>query len=219
MRELLDSYVPWKFGHGAILAGISLAFSNGLSKVFISGGMYKKALRPYGTHPDLDHLWSTEALTIEHFGHHVDRLAKISFLSRFPKSIERLRVCWVNTGNAYNCGKCEKCLRTMLSLHTINILHECKTFPKEIDLSVLENLYIEEKNHYRYFRENLVALQKQARSPELVKALERCLYKNEQPNIFVNVYRNIRRKIASIDARYFHGIAFMFIQKRVLRAI
>jgi hypothetical protein len=48
-------------------------------------------------------------------------------LSSHSEVLARLRVCWENLGN-YNCGLCEKCIRTMLGLRAIGV-DRCPTFP------------------------------------------------------------------------------------------
>jgi len=52
---------------------------------------------------------------------------KLRVLARYPESLARLRVCWENP-SAYNCGHCEKCVRTMLGLRALGVEH-CVAFP------------------------------------------------------------------------------------------
>ncbi len=68
----------------------------------------------YGSHPLLDPMWSTSQLEIHHSGCEANRGEKIAYLkTNFPQALRRLRVCWKPLSNAVNCGKCEKCLRTI----------------------------------------------------------------------------------------------------------
>jgi hypothetical protein len=46
----------------------------------------------------------------------VTRLEKIRRISTEPLVQRNLRVCWQNVAGSLNCGRCEKCVRTMLSL-------------------------------------------------------------------------------------------------------
>ena len=45
-----------------------------------------------------------------------------------------LRVCWQNVGTDLNCGRCEKCVRTMAMLAGAGVLDRCETFPDRVDL-------------------------------------------------------------------------------------
>jgi hypothetical protein len=39
-----------------------------------------------------------------------------------PVAHVTLRVCWLNPDQSNNCGRCEKCLRTMTSLAAAGVL-------------------------------------------------------------------------------------------------
>ena len=80
----------------------------------------------------LDPLWSTEGLTVVHDGCEADMFAKMAFVSRSPLVLETLRVC-PGFGNGYNCGRCMKCMRTMVALLQAGALDRCQTLPHEID--------------------------------------------------------------------------------------
>jgi hypothetical protein len=54
-------------------------------------------------------------------------MEKSRLLAQFPEVLSRLRVCWANLGD-YNCGHCEKCIRTMLGLKALGI-DRCEAFP------------------------------------------------------------------------------------------
>lgn len=54
-------------------------------------------------------------------------MEKLRGLIDHPEALSRLRVCWENQAN-YNCGLCEKCVRTMLGLRALGIQH-CAAFP------------------------------------------------------------------------------------------
>jgi len=51
---------------------------------------------------------------------------KLRLLVQYPEALARLRVCWEYLGD-YNCGHCEKCIRTMLGLRALNVDH-CAAF-------------------------------------------------------------------------------------------
>lgn len=48
-----------------------------------------------------------------------------------------LRVCWQNIPGSINCGRCEKCVRTQVSLAACGVLDQIDTLPHEVDLDVV----------------------------------------------------------------------------------
>ena len=143
LRDFSDQFVTWgRLYHGAALASVGLALRHMFKTIHIAATYSYQQLFPWGSHPLLDPLWSTESLRFVHNGGEAGRLDKIRFIAQFPIAMETLRTCYRNPNNEYNCGCCEKCLRTMIGLHIARALRKCKTFPKQIDLETLQNLSI-----------------------------------------------------------------------------
>jgi len=115
----------WMYG-GAALAAVALALAPNYGKMYIASSFAYADIHPDGTHPLLDPLWSTDALQIV-YDIPEARLNKLRLIIQHPEALARLRVCWENQGN-YNCGLCEKCIRTMLGLRALGIDH-CAAFP------------------------------------------------------------------------------------------
>ena len=63
LRELLDPHEDWLMAHGTALACIGHLLSANFKKIYIPSSYSHEQLVPLGTHPDLDPLWSSEALT------------------------------------------------------------------------------------------------------------------------------------------------------------
>lgn len=116
----------WGRYHGAALAAVALALAPNHGKVYIASSYSYADLHPWGSHPLLDPLWSTEAVQIVHDDLET-RIDKLRLLVQYPEVLARLRVCWQNVGK-YNCGCCEKCIRTMLALRALGVDH-CAVFP------------------------------------------------------------------------------------------
>jgi len=141
IRDLSDPIVEWgPLYFGSALASIGLALDSMLDAAYIAGGLTYDLLTPWGSHPGLDPLWSTETLRFIHDGADANRIQKVQFISKFPVALDTLRVCFMNPGNRYNCGQCEKCLRTMIALHIAGALKRCSTFPHKIDVKLLRKL-------------------------------------------------------------------------------
>jgi len=62
---------------------------------------------------------SNENTTFYSTGSEVTRLEKTEYISDFDITYKYLYVCWFDL---YNCGKCDKCRRTMLSLYALGKL-------------------------------------------------------------------------------------------------
>src|SRR5262249_54154050 len=117
IRDFTDAHVDWGIYHGAALASVALALQPMFRQMHIASTRAYDRLIPWGSHPLLDPLWSTESLALSHDGCEARRLEKVQLIAGSPIALSTLRVCWENPDNAYNCGRCEKCLRTMIALH------------------------------------------------------------------------------------------------------
>ena len=79
----------------------------------------------------VDRLWSSERIEFIHYGAHVTRPEKIAeVVALDPIALKNLRVC--PDSPVSNCGKCYKCLRTMIPLDIVRKLKEASTFPDEV---------------------------------------------------------------------------------------
>lgn len=104
--------VGWPDYHGAALAFIGHLLSPRFSRVLIPATNTYANLVPLGSHPLLDPWWSSESVEFVHDGAHVKRRQKLKAVARHQAARQHLRVCWRNLAGRYNCGECEKCIRT-----------------------------------------------------------------------------------------------------------
>jgi len=114
-RELLDPFVIWDYSHGSVLAGVALALGGGVATFVIPGTHDRGHLPSHGSHPDVDPLWSTERTRVLYDAADVPRTAKVRAVAASDLALPRLKVCWEADVDG-NCGRCKKCLRTMLQL-------------------------------------------------------------------------------------------------------
>ena len=157
VRDFAIQFVRWdRLYHGAAMASVGLALESVFHRIYIASSFSRGQLFPWGSHPALDPLWSTERLSLSHDGFEARRVDKIRFIAQFPIAMDTLRVCTLRPfpGNVYNCGLCEKCLRTMVGLHIAGALERSRTLPHSIDLGVLRSIRIPEE--LREFTEELV---------------------------------------------------------------
>src|SRR3989344_1965731 len=213
IRQITDRYVEWEDQCGSAMGAVCLALRNGLKEVYMSAGVELTAMRPVGSHPDLDPLWSTETLRVIHDGIERNRLEKVRYLSDSEKMLISLRVCWRNKKGSYNCCECEKCFRTMIMLEAVGALKKSKSFNKPINLSILRKLYVV-KTHLRHFRHTLEELKNKKTNPELAEALEDCLRNNEQNKLLKEFVRKARLMIGKIDFKYNNGRLFYYLSNK-----
>ncbi len=119
--------------NGAALAATALALSRGLGCVLIPSSFSYVEQTAWGSSALLDEMWSTERMEVIHDGSECRRSDKLSTLvARDPLAQEHLRVCIRNEGGPDNCGRCKKCVRTMLMLELIGELPRARTFPSTL---------------------------------------------------------------------------------------
>src|SRR6185295_5254432 len=117
--------------HAACLAACASSLDRDVGCLLIpSGAPYRFALRPWGSTPLSDPLFSSSRLRVEHDGAQLSRPEKIEYLSTHPVVRSQLRVCW-RSQNDQNCGRCAKCFRTMAVLDAIGQLDAFSVFPRD----------------------------------------------------------------------------------------
>jgi hypothetical protein len=172
VRRVSDRYVDWGFHyHGAALAMIGLLLAPLLGEILVPASWNVDDLRPWGSHPDLDPLWTSSAVTFLHEGETVRRPRKVAFIADFPVAMDNLRVCWEGRHGAYNCGRCEKCLRTMVNFAVVGAEGKCHTLPPRVQPRRLRRLRLDRDSRTHAW-ENLAELDRQPDpDPELRAAL------------------------------------------------
>ena len=153
LRDYLD---PWPghlgrdFGgdfwgpvlHGAMLGAVGLCLQRHYSRAIIPSSHAFHELFPWGSHPLVDRLWSTESMAFEHDGCEAIRTAKVAAIARHPEVLRHLRVCADYAPKSYNCGSCEKCVRTLLALHLHGVRGTVPAFGRTLDFARLETMAI-----------------------------------------------------------------------------
>jgi hypothetical protein len=123
------SFWEHQFG-GAALAAVAHCFAQRVSAVSIASTW--DTLKPWGSHPIIDHNFSSSDMRIIHDGVSLTRLDKVKLVAGWDMALQNLRVC--NRFQQYskemlNCGECEKCVRTMLGLLAVDALDRTGAFP------------------------------------------------------------------------------------------
>lgn len=95
---------------------ISYSLALGLNRLYVPASHDVFELEPFITHPLTDPLLTNGITEVIHHGM-VSRVRKTIAIARSSQALTFLRVC--NASDQFNCGECEKCLRTMATLAAI----------------------------------------------------------------------------------------------------
>ena len=144
VRELSDPLAPWEAYFACPLIAVALLLEPLFDRVLIAGDTdyATQLLIDYGAIWNVERLWSTEALEICDWGGRLNREQRHRLVVDDPVAQRTLRVCWQNRGGAYNCGRCQKCSRSMLSFEAWGVRERMLTFPPELDLEAVAALEI-----------------------------------------------------------------------------
>jgi hypothetical protein len=115
-RHAVFRAIAWERSHGGALAALGHLLSKEAGRLEISSTWPSENAQPWGSRWDIDPFFSSRALTIDHVGSDLWRIAKLQAIAHEDLVRRHLRVCWENRNADANCCQCEKCLRTMLAL-------------------------------------------------------------------------------------------------------
>ncbi|MHB1456442.1 MAG: hypothetical protein ACYC0V_05945 [Armatimonadota bacterium] len=142
IRNTRFGETDWRLlSHGAALASVALLLEDRYSSVLLGSTYTYDLLKPLGSHPAIDHLFSTRQCKIIHDGAGFSRIEKIDFISQSKLAQQTLHVCWVSRTDE-NCGICCNCCRTMAVLDIYGVLDKFVTFKNaKFDAKSLSRIY------------------------------------------------------------------------------
>jgi hypothetical protein len=121
-RHPLVRGTPWLREFGAALAAVGHVLTPTVGRLLIASDGLGFEHPEVGARCGTDPLFGSRSLTVEHLAPHVTRLQKLRAIGADPLVQRHLRVCWANVCGRANCGRCEKCVRTMLCLEACGTL-------------------------------------------------------------------------------------------------
>ncbi len=132
--------------YGAAVLGTGHAMVPGEAYLMLAGTYNFANLGPIGSNPVIDVQFSSQRLQVVHEGLRFSRQQKITELLEWPDAINNLRVCAFDGRDDYNCGTCEKCVRTRLGLLGAGCRHsaafgEHEMAPNLLDAIELDTAY------------------------------------------------------------------------------
>ncbi len=114
---------------GAALAAKPHLFTPRVTVARIPSSGYIASTYRMGSHPLIDPYYSSAELEIIHDGMRYNRFEKVRLIADWDLALQHLRACFDAFRKDINCGKCEKCLRTMAALLVLGKLKDCPTYP------------------------------------------------------------------------------------------
>ena len=173
---------------GAVFSAIAHAFSRRLTEVSINSCHDIPNLIPYSSHPLINPNYSSWDLRIRHEGITLSRYEKTKLVAGWDLALQHLRVC--NRTEVYqpgmlNCGKCEKCVRTMLALLALGVLEQTSVFPiHDVNEELVMTAVQLASNTLPLYGELMVPLEEKGRH-DLVRAIKQKI---------VEYHQSVRRK-------------------------
>lgn len=133
--------------HGAVL--VSTALGLGLETLLVPASHAWDYFQRWGSHPLLDPLFGNGTTRVVH-DHPAPRSTKMEAIVRTGIGLDSLRVCNVQT--LFNCGRCEKCLRTRVMLTLLGARAEGLESLR--DAAELRQVRVYDDSQVSYWEEN-----------------------------------------------------------------
>ena len=106
------------------------------------------------------------------------RTQKVAILNAWEAARNNLRVCWQGPQTGRNCGKCEKCVRTMLNFMANNYpVPSC--FPEGFNIEHLKAMRSLNKIQVSYMKDILQTARKNNIKEPWVDEVSRIIKKNK----------------------------------------
>ena len=168
-----------RLSHGAALASVGLALERLFHTLLIAGTHSDGPLRPWGSHPETDPLFSTASTRIVHVDSGVHRREKTEFVAGSDVAMRCLHVCY-RASSADNCGNCRKCLLAMLTLELAGVRERCETLRGlPLDLDRVERLYLQSPAYRRLYGDLAVRARAAGRT-DVAEAIERAIARSRR---------------------------------------
>ncbi len=181
--------------HGAALASIMHALGGEITQAMIGSSHTYGKLVKWGSSPITDPLYSSRALNVIHDGSTYSRVEKTAVVTSSPEAMEAINVCdsLVEGVGYQNCSKCQKCLRTMVTIDLFERTgHEmCPSFDwSEYRAERFGELYLHSDSELTFAEEIREAASGVRR--DIAEAAERCIRRGRLMAPFARFENSIR---------------------------
>ncbi len=173
LRQLdsdLSFFAHWYLG-AALLATAHL-LTGRFTTVALGSSWPAEHLVPWGTHPLLDVHYGSAALTVRHEALGISRVEKLARLRGRTAALARLISCSnAPAGEWLNCGRCTKCVRTLLEMEASGTLADARSFPPaRVTATTIGSLELD--NGTEYFWGKLVEPLRALGRDDVARAIE-----------------------------------------------
>lgn len=225
IKDLDPNWRFWVYEYqGAALAAVAHTLHQRISRISIASSFDIPNVYPHGSHPLIDPYYSSYDFQIRYDDLLLSRLEKVQLLADWDVALKHLRVC--NFTNKYqsgqlNCGKCEKCLRTMLALEIAGVLENATAFPpvKLTEQMLIDKAHITNISTVAYYQELINPLESIGRH-DLAKGVQVAINRYHQKDLAGRIKkldqkffsgrltgdkRDLKGMIKRFDSKFFHG--------------
>ena len=166
---------PWaQEMFGPAIGGVGLVAGRRWRVALLSSWNCHEDTFPCASTGITDPLFSTSNTRTRSYGGGHDRFEKLEFLARFPQALDTMQVCWEERSNV-NCGRCEKCFRTLLALEILGLRDQAGSFPREpLDLGRIAAVWKDVPINIRIYEQLFKHAERAGRS-DIVAAIARQL--------------------------------------------
>ncbi len=187
--------LPWgAIAHGCAMASVALLLERVYRRVLIPSTDGYRETGPWGSHPTVDHLYSTSTMRVIHDGGAFSRFQKAALVATSPVALSVIRVCWRSKSDT-NCGQCEKCLRTMIALELCGVRDQAPTFAHApLDLDRVARIYCPEtqKGSLKLYYDEMAREARQRGRTDLAEAMERALARSARRQYWLGQVQRLR---------------------------
>lgn len=196
-HPVLEDFGEWgRHGHGFALMAVGRTLSSELDAIVVPGSFSLAQQKPWGTWVESDYLFSDEVLTVLHHVDSSERIDKTIFIANDPMVQKCLRVCWKNVAGAYNCGVCEKCVRTMTALEILGVRDRFETFPQKWSPAMVAAVEHELSGVKLFAKENLQYMR--GRGYKNVWLYLALLVQIYRPTAYVRFKNKLKRRVRKL---------------------
>lgn len=200
LRETRWAGADWgSLAHACGLVGVALMLERRWQRILVASSYDYGHLHPWGSHPLTDPLLSTAETAVVHDGADANRVEKTRLVADSPLAMDSLRVCWRGRSDQ-NCGQCEKCYRTMMTLWLLGALDRCSTFPAgSFDPGRIDRIFCRSHGATVFMREIRGLAVANGRA-DVVRMIDRALARSRR---LVRTQAALTRIGAAIESRRF----------------
>jgi hypothetical protein len=171
-----DVEYNWTCEHGAALASCLHIFGGEFGFGMLGSSREYRELKNYtrGSNALTDPMISSESFRVMHDGADTARVEKAAILGNSDAASTHVRVCTARGNAGRNCGKCEKCIRTLLSLRVAGIARPA-SFDDDATDRDIAGIPIQASYQLHYLDEILHVADQRGITAEWVEVLRRRL--------------------------------------------